>query len=63
MSFPVELERDHILAVLDGWVAGRWAALAFWANPAVILHGAVLGYLDAVCALPAVAALIAASRQ
>ncbi len=47
----------------DGWVAGRWAALAFWANPAVILHGAVLGYLDAVSALPAVAALIAASRQ
>lgn len=46
-----------------GRVAGRWAAVAFWANPAVILHGAVLGYLDAVCALPAVAALIAASRQ
>lgn len=51
------------VTALDGWVAGRWAALAFWANPAVILHGAVLGYLDAVCALPAVAALVAASRQ
>ena len=48
---------------LDGPVAGHWAALAFWANPAVILHGAALGYIDAVCALPAVAALIAASRQ
>ena len=47
----------------DGSAGGRWAALAFWANPAVILHGAVLGYFDVVFALPAVAALVAASRQ
>jgi len=40
---------------------GRWAATAFWANPATILSGPVLGYLDPVAALPAVGSLIAAS--
>jgi hypothetical protein len=40
---------------------GRWAATAFWANPATILSGSVLGYLDPMAALPAVGALIAAS--
>lgn len=39
---------------------GRWAATAFWANPATILSGPVLGYLDPVAALPAVGSLIAA---
>jgi hypothetical protein len=39
---------------------GRWAATAFWANPATILSGAVLGYLDPLAALPAVGALAAA---
>ena len=51
------------VTTIEGRDAGRWAGFAFWTNPAVILHGAVLGYLDAVSALPAVAALIAASRQ
>ena len=41
--------------------AGRWAAAAFWANPAVLLQGAVLGYLDPLFALPAVGAVVAAS--
>jgi hypothetical protein len=35
-------------------------ALAFWLNPAVILNGAALGYLDAQMAVPAVLSLIAA---
>lgn len=51
------------VTTLEGSAAGRWAAIQFWTNPAVILHGAVLGYLDAVTALPALAALIAASRK
>ncbi len=42
-----------------GAPAGRWAAAAYWANPAMILAGAVLGYLDPLMALPAVAALVA----
>jgi hypothetical protein len=40
---------------------GRWAATAFWANPATILSGPVLGYLDPLAAVPAVGSLIAAS--
>lgn len=40
---------------------GRWAATAFWVNPATILSGPVLGYLDPLAALPAVGSLIAAS--
>jgi hypothetical protein len=40
--------------------SGRWAATAFWANPATILSGPVLGYLDPVAALPAVGSLVAA---
>jgi len=39
---------------------GRWAATAYWANPATILSGPVLGYLDPLAALPAVGSLIAA---
>lgn len=39
---------------------GRWAATAFWANPATILSGPVLGYLDPLAALPAVGSLVAA---
>jgi hypothetical protein len=43
-----------------GQPEGRWAAMAFWANPAVILSGPVLGYLDPLAALPAVGSLVAA---
>jgi hypothetical protein len=39
--------------------AARWAAAAYWCNPAVILHGAALGYLDALAALPAAGAIAA----
>ncbi|HNV02729.1 MAG TPA: hypothetical protein PLE61_05025 [Vicinamibacterales bacterium] len=39
----------------------RFAALAFWLNPASILATPVLGYLDALFALPALGALVAAA--
>lgn len=42
-----------------GFEAAQWMALAIWLNPAVIINGAALGYLDAQMALAAVAALIA----
>lgn len=38
--------------------AAQWAALAFWLNPATILNAEVLGYLDPLVMLPAVAALV-----
>jgi hypothetical protein len=37
----------------------RWAALAYWLNPATMLNGEVLGYLDPLMMLPAVGALVA----
>jgi hypothetical protein len=40
----------------------RFAMLAFWLNPAVVLTSAVLGYVDALFALPALGALVAASQ-
>jgi Glycosyltransferase family 87 len=40
--------------------SARWAVLAFWLNPAVILLGAVLGYLDVLYLAPAVGALLCA---
>jgi hypothetical protein len=43
-----------------GDAAGEWAFAAFWANPAAILAGSVLGYLDPLMALPALGALAAA---
>ena len=55
------------LTVLLAWTArrmtgsvaaARWVALAWWLNPAVILNGEVLGYLDPLMMLPGVAALI-----
>jgi len=47
-------------ARLIGRPAAAWSALAVWLNPAVILNGAGLGYLDAAMAMPAAAALLAA---
>jgi hypothetical protein len=43
-----------------GLAAARWAAVAYWSNPASVLNGAVLGYLDPLIALPAVASVAAA---
>ncbi len=39
----------------------RWASIAYWANPASILNGAILGYLDPLMALPAVGSVSAAA--
>ena len=36
----------------------RWVALAYWLNPAAIVNGEVLGYLDPLMMLPALAALV-----
>ncbi len=47
---------------IAGAATGQRAALAYWLNPTVILHGSVLGYIGELYALPAVAALIAASQ-
>lgn len=38
-----------------------WMAIAFWLNPAVLINGAGLGYLDAQMAVPAGLALLAAA--
>jgi hypothetical protein len=43
-----------------GLAASRWVATAYWANPASVLNGTVLGYLDPLIALPAVASVAAA---
>jgi hypothetical protein len=55
-----------VLAVLS-WrhrlgPAATWIAVAFWLNPAVILNGAALGYLDAQMAVPAALAIVAAAH-
>jgi hypothetical protein len=41
----------------------RFATASYWANPALILHSATLGYVDALVALPALGALVAADAQ
>jgi hypothetical protein len=45
-----------------GEAAARWATLAYWLNPGVILNGAVLGYLDPLYALPLTGTLIVATE-
>jgi hypothetical protein len=68
MKLPI-LAADIGLAVLLWRIArrrlgerqARFALLAFWLNPASILAGTVLGYLDPLMALPAVAAILAAA--
>lgn len=41
---------------------GRWAALAYWLNPATIAGGEMLGYVDVLFTWPAVAGLVLAWR-
>ncbi len=43
-----------------GIATSRWVAIAYWMNPASVLNGAVLGYLDPLIAVPAVASVAAA---
>jgi hypothetical protein len=40
--------------------AARWAAVAYWLNPSLVLAGSFLGYLDPLYMLPAAGALFAA---
>jgi hypothetical protein len=42
-----------------GDAAAAWAALAIWLNPAIVINGAALGYLDAQMAMPAMLAFVA----
>jgi hypothetical protein len=43
-----------------GTAAARWAAVAYWLNPSMILAGSMLGYLDPLYMLPSAGALFAA---
>jgi hypothetical protein len=43
-----------------GSAAAVWTAMAIWLNPAILVSGAGLGYLDAEMAMPAALALLAA---
>jgi hypothetical protein len=45
---------------IAGHEAARAAALFYWLNPAILLDGAFLGYLDVWMAVPILAALVAA---
>jgi hypothetical protein len=49
------------VARLAGAERARGAVLACWLNPALLVSGAVLGYLDPLILLPAVAAVVAAA--
>lgn len=40
----------------------RWAALAYWLNPATLIGGEMLGYVDPLFTLPAILGLVLASR-
>jgi len=43
-----------------GEAAARWTTIAYWLNPAAIIVGSVLGYVDLLYVLPAIGALVAA---
>jgi hypothetical protein len=45
-----------------GLAAARLTAAAYWLNPAALFDASILGYLDVQYVLPAVAALVAATR-
>ncbi|MGE3273782.1 MAG: hypothetical protein AB7O67_01630 [Vicinamibacterales bacterium] len=47
-----------VLRLTGSVTHARWAALAWWANPAAILNAEVLGYLDPLMILPALLALV-----
>jgi hypothetical protein len=44
-----------------GAAAARWAAVALWLNPALVLNASVLGYLDPLMYVPLTVAVVAAS--
>ncbi|HWW84716.1 MAG TPA: hypothetical protein VNZ26_14000 [Vicinamibacterales bacterium] len=41
----------------------RWAAIAYWLNPAIVIDGAMLGYLDPLFMLPMAGAIVAAAMD
>jgi len=45
---------------IAGESAARWAAVAYWLNPAAIISASVGGYLDTLFVLPAAGSLVAA---
>ena len=47
-----------VLRITGDRARADWVALAYWANPATILNGEVLGYLDPLMMLPAIASLV-----
>lgn len=53
----------YVVKRLAGGAAAQWATLAYWLNPAVLLDGVALGYLDLLFVLPAVGALSAAALE
>jgi hypothetical protein len=50
--------RWSVLRMTGDRARANWVALAYWANPATILNGEVLGYLDPLMMLPAIASLV-----
>jgi hypothetical protein len=64
---PGTLAEALLVAVLLTWGrrrfghAATWTAAAYWVNPAILLNGPVLGYLDPQMAAPAALALLAAA--
>ncbi|MEQ1870642.1 MAG: hypothetical protein ABL961_11520 [Vicinamibacterales bacterium] len=46
---------------LTNEATARWATMAYWLNPSMILAGSMLGYVDALAMLPAAAAVYASS--
>jgi hypothetical protein len=67
VKLPGLLAEVLYVVVLLAWgvprfgAGARWAALAFWLNPAVLLNGTVLGYLDSQMVVPAALALLVAA--
>jgi hypothetical protein len=67
VKLPGVLAEVLLVCVLLTWgprqfgeAAANWSALAFWLNPAVLMDGPLLGYLDAQMAVPATIAIAAA---
>jgi hypothetical protein len=63
VAFEVMLVALLFVAIrkIAGDAAARWAAVAYWLNPAALISASFGGYLDALFVLPAVASLVAAT--
>ena len=68
LALPAQADDEGIaLTIYLSWTVARltgdreraaWIAVAYWANPATILNGEVLGYLDPLMMLPTIASLV-----